>query len=92
MHIIEIRPLHNGAHRNQQTDRGPVPAGWAVIPSGMALPETFPFVEVIAEGPLVTSLAPSAVPEPDPDPAEPTPTVESRVAALEAAIERGLAL
>lgn len=91
MHIIEIRPLRNGAHRNQQTDRGPVPAGWAVIPPGMALPETFPFVEVIAEGPLVTSLTPSAVPEPDPDP-EPTPTVESRVAALEAAIERGLAL
>lgn len=84
MTIIEIAALDNGAHRNQTTGgRVTVPEGWAVIPPEMALPETFPFVNVEASGGVVTSLTAGTVPEPEPAP-EPEPTVDERVAALEA--------
>lgn len=45
MKMIEIEALSNGAHRNQ-TYYGTLPPGWAVIPDDMAVPSTFPFVEV----------------------------------------------
>lgn len=45
MKMLEIAALENGAHRNQ-TFHGVLPDGWAVIPEGMELPATFPFVEV----------------------------------------------
>ena len=84
MTIIEIATLDNGAHRNQTTSgRVSVPEGWAVIPPEMALPETFPFVEVTAANGVVTALTAGTVPDPDPEP-EPTATTEERVAALEA--------
>lgn len=81
MTIIELAPLKNGAHRNQTTSRLlPVPNGWAVIPEEMALPETFPFVEVEAQAGIVTALTPGTMPKPEP---EPVPTVDARVAKLE---------
>ena len=83
MTIIEIAALENGAHRNQTGAFAVIPDGWAAIPAGMTIPETFPFVEVSAEGGVVTSLAAGTVPEPEPAP-EPEPTVEERVNALEA--------
>lgn len=80
MIIIELAPLKNGAHRNQTTSGLlPVPNGWAAIPEDMALPETFPFVEVEAQDGIVTALTPSTVPEPQPEP----PTTDERVAKLE---------
>ena len=67
--------------------------GWAEVPSSVSVPDTFPFVDIEAEGQTVTSMKPGVVPEPEPGPEpEPEPTLEDRVAGLESAIERGLAL
>lgn len=50
MHIIEIEALENGAHRQQNGPTLPeIPEGWAVIPEGMEIPDTYPFVGVEAE-------------------------------------------
>lgn len=73
MRIIEIMPLSNGAHRNQETTSTRVPDGWAVIPEGMEIPETFPFVDLVVEGNKVVSMTAGVVPDPEPEP-EPEPT------------------
>lgn len=76
MNIIEIAPLDNGAHRNQNGGLSVVPSGWAVIPDNLEC-ENFPFGEVeVAEinGTMtVTKWTPGEMPEPEPMPeAEPT--------------------
>ena len=73
MRIIEIQPLSNGAHHNQEGTFRTVPAGWAVIPPDMEIPETFPFVDIEVDGQTVTSMTAGVVPEPEPEP-EPEPT------------------
>lgn len=85
MRIICMEAVENGAHANQFTsDSVAVPEGWALIPDGMELPATFPFVGVTAVDGTVTELTPGNVPEPEPAP-EPdnTPTLEQRVTACE---------
>lgn len=77
MYIIEITPLNNGAHRNQRGNISQVPEGYAQIPDDMAIPETFPFVDIeVAEetryktieryneetGELITEQVPYTVP------------------------------
>lgn len=75
MKIIEIKPLSNGAHRNQEGSFRTIPAGWAVIPAGVVIPDTFPFVNIEVDGQTVTSMAAGVVPEPEPEPeSEPTDT------------------
>lgn len=50
MKIIEIIPLDNGAHRNQNSgDLKVVPDGWAIIPDNMEFPQTFPFVNITVD-------------------------------------------
>lgn len=73
MRIIEIQALGNGAHRNQETTSTRVPDGWAVIPEGMDIPETYPFVDLVVNGNWVISMTAGVVPEPEPQP-EPEPT------------------
>lgn len=74
MTIIEIQALPNGAHRNQTIQGGMAcPDGWAVIPADMAIPKTFPFVDLVVEGQRVVSMTAGVVPEPEPEP-EPEPT------------------
>ena len=69
MKIIEIKPLPNGAHRNQTIQGGMAcPGGWAIIPENMPIPETFPFVTLTIEGQTVTGMEPGVVPEPGPEP------------------------
>lgn len=91
MLIIEIQPLENGAHRNQTCNLNTIPKGWAEVPPGISVPDTFPFVDIEVEGQTVTSMKPGVVPEPEPEP-EPEPTLEDRVSSIETAIERGLTL
>lgn len=91
MLIIEIQPLENGAHRNQTCNLNTIPDGWAEVPSSISVPDTFPFVNIEVENGVVTSMTAGTVPEPEPEP-EPAPSLEGRVASLETAIERGLAL
>ena len=74
MKIVEIAPLSNGAHRNDRRDSfKTIPEGWAVVPEGMEIPGTFPFVNIEAEDGVVTSMTAGVVPEPEPEP-EPEPT------------------
>lgn len=81
MQIIEITPLSNGAHNNQTSSaiKAP-PPGWAEIPAGMAVPETFPFLDIEVEGNVVVKMTAGTVPEPEPA-AEPAPTQLDRIEA-----------
>lgn len=75
MLIIEIAAQSNGAHRNQTGTFRTIPEGWAVVPEGMEIPDTFPFVNLTAEDGVVTSMTAGVVPEPEPEPTpEPAPT------------------
>ena len=82
MRIVEISSLDNGAHRNQTGTFSAVPDGWAVIPDSIAIPDTFPFVNIEVDGHTVTAMIAGTVPEPELEP-EPGPTPEERIAALE---------
>lgn len=86
MKLIEITALSNGAHRNQTYNGSTVPDGWAVIPDGMAVPDTFPFVNLTVDGQTVTSMTAGTIPEPEPEP-EPEPTAEDITLDLLAEIE-----
>lgn len=89
MQMIEIIALENGAHNNQ-TYHGTLPEGWAIIPDGLEIPDTFPFVDMTVDEtgstPCVISMTAGVVPEPTPQP-EPMPSVEERVATLEYAMK-----
>ena len=91
MLIIEIQPLENGAHRNQTCNLNTIPIGWAEVPPGISVPDTFPFVDIEVDGQTVIAMTAGIVPEPEPEP-EPEPTLEDRVSSIETAIERGLTL
>lgn len=65
MKIIEIEALSNGAHRNQDGGFDVIPSGWAVIPDGMELPATFPFVDIGVEA--VEHTRESAIPDGEPE-------------------------
>lgn len=81
MQIIEIAPLDNGAHNNQTSSAiTSPPPGWAEIPAGMEIPETFPFVDIEVSGNVVTKMTAGVVPEPEPA-AEPKPTQLDRLEA-----------
>lgn len=75
MLIIEIAALDNGAHRNQSSSLSRIPDGWAVVPDGIEVPDTFPFVDIEVEGNKVISMTAGVVPEPEPVP-DPEPTTE----------------
>ena len=84
MRIIEIAPLDNGAHRNQNGGLSVVPSGWAVIPDNMVC-ENFPFGEVeVAEidGVMtVTKWTAGVMPDPEPAP-DPEPTTDEILNAM----------
>lgn len=81
MKVIEIKALENGAHNNQTSSAITAPPpGWAEIPAGMEIPETFPFVDIEVEGNVVVKMTAGTVPEPEPA-AEPTPTQLDRLEA-----------
>lgn len=81
MQIIEIKSLGNGAHDNQTSDDITAPPpGWAEIPAGMKIPETFPFVGIEVEGNVVVKMTAGTVPEPEPEPT-PEPTQLDRIEA-----------
>ena len=90
MRIIEIAAPENGAHRNQSGFVGDVPAGWAAIPDGMEVPDTFPFVHITVEGGVVTEMEAGIVPD-VPDSGGQKPSIEDRLTALEAEAEQAKA-
>ena len=68
MRIVEIDALPNGAHRNQSGNMRKIPTGWAVIPDGMSIPASFPFVDIAVENGVVKSITGGKVPETEPEP------------------------
>lgn len=71
MTIIKIQGDIDGSHEYQIYSRPVKPMeGWAIIPEGMEVPESFPFVGVDAEGGVVTRLTPGTAPKPEPEPEE----------------------
>lgn len=91
MRIIEIAALENGAHRNQSGFVGDVPAGWAAIPDGTEVPESFPFVDITVEDGVVTEMKAGILPDVPPDSGGKKPSIEERVTALEAEAEQAKA-
>lgn len=84
MNIIEIQPLSNGAHRNQN-GCNVCPDGWVIIPDSIAIPNTFPFVNIEMDGQTVVSMTAGTMPTPDPTPAEPDPITQTQIALAELA-------
>lgn len=82
MRIIEITPLDNGAHRNNESAWiKTAPEGWAIIPDDMEIPATYPFVNIeVADG-IVTAMTEGIVPEPVPDPAAEIAELKRQLAA-----------
>lgn len=49
MNIVKIAALKNGAHENRNSNNiMAVPDGWAMIPDGFPVPDSFPFVNIEA--------------------------------------------
>lgn len=84
MQMIEVQALENGAHRNQ-THHGTLPAGWAVIPEGLELPSSFPFVEIevaeIDDVLTVTNMIEGVLPAPE-EPTEREPSADEILDAM----------
>lgn len=96
MRIIEIAPLSNGAHRNQNGGTTVVPSGWAIIRDGEKL-KNFPFgsfeVEHIDGVPHMKrgSWTPGEMPVPKPEESESDiDPNESVYAELDAAYQEGV--
>ena len=77
MWILKLESNPNGSHDDHQSDHITAPpAGWAVIPEGFSLPESFPFVGVEAaemDGVMtVTAMTAGVLPEEEPVEEKPT--------------------
>lgn len=80
MNIIKIEQNSNGSHANQ-FGANVCPSGYAIIPNDMAIPSSFPFVDIEVEGNKVVSMVEREVPPIESMPY--VPTTEDRVAELE---------
>lgn len=106
MLIVKMKAYPNGGHANQDGPEVPVPEGWAVIPEAVGTMETlehFPFGEIAVEDvdgvPTVTGWTPLPVPAPEEPAEEPSASLEERVdvletraAAISAAVRKGFNL
>ena len=69
MWIVKIETNGNGSHDNHRAEHiTVVPEGWAMIPEGFAVPDTFPFVAVEAKDGVVVGMTAGEIP-PAPAPA-----------------------
>lgn len=55
LHIVKIEQNANGSHDDQIGVGVGVTEGWAIVPESMALPETYPFVNIEVEEIIETS-------------------------------------
>lgn len=63
MWVIELKTNPNGSHNDHRADHiMEVPDGWAVIPDGFPVPDTFPFVSVEARDGVVVGMTACEVP------------------------------
>lgn len=78
MLMVEIKPLENGAHRNQMGSNDvAIPDGWAVVPENLEMEARsyLPFVDLTVMDGEIVSVSQGTIPEPGPEPA-PEPTTE----------------
>lgn len=78
---IEIKSNDNGSHNNFTSNLRVHPDGYAIIPSNIEIPDSFPFVDIEVDGNTVISMTPRDVPQPEPTPY--VATLEDRVTELE---------
>ena len=86
--IIKTEPFINGAHANQSRTPTTIPEGWAVVPDGFCIPDTFPFVNIEVENGIVSAMTAAAVPGSDPS----VPSCEDDLLAMAADHEYRLIL
>lgn len=70
MNLIKLEPLVNGAHENRNSPwETVVPEGWAIIPSDVPIPDSFPFVDIEVEKidgiKTVVKMTPREIPQND---------------------------
>ena len=75
--IIKIEAYNNGSHANQSTTPRVIPEGWAVVPDGLDIPDTFPFVNIEVKDGVVVNMTAGVVP-PIPE-VEPEATVDELI-------------
>lgn len=70
----------HGKHNTITGNNLMIYTGYALIPNGMALPTSFPYVDIEVQNKVVTKMTPLPVPEPTPEPT-PAPTQLDRIEA-----------
>lgn len=81
MILISILPMDEyGKHNTITGNNLMVYPGYALIPDSMALPASFPYVDVEVRNKVVTKMTPLPVPDPMPEPT-PEPTQLDRIEA-----------
>lgn len=83
MLMIELAPLDNGAHRNQNGPEVPLPEGWAKVPPELEAEAMsfLPFIELEVEDGQIVGVAQGTVPPPEP------PSPEEQIAELKANLD-----
>lgn len=89
MRMLEIEPLDNGGHNNQEIYHAnprtfPIPSGWALIPDDMETPN-FPFGTVEADsvnGVMTVTKWTAGENPPEPPTPEPEPSEEEDLSAM----------
>lgn len=56
LHIIKIEQNANGSHADQMGVGIGIPEGWAIVPEGLSLPDTYPFVNIEVEEIIETTV------------------------------------
>lgn len=81
MILVSILPVDDhGKHNTITGNNLMIYPGYALIPDGMALPASFPYVDIEVQNKVVTKMTPLPVPEPTPEPT-PAPTQLDRLEA-----------
>lgn len=86
MNIIKIASNEDGAHENLIGTFSSILPGYAVIPDSVAIPATFPFVDITVSEetpPVVLTMEAGTVPEPQPV----TPAISAEDALLDMAAD-----
>lgn len=95
MRIIKIESCENGAHSNRNLPyETNVPDGWALIPNGFVLPESYPFVTLTVKdmNGVLTVAEMKAMSRPEVVRQAEQPTIKEQLAALQTALEDADAL
>lgn len=81
MILVSILPVDDhGKHNTITGNNLMIYPGYALIPNGMVLPTSFPYVDIEVRNKVVIKMTPLPVPDPTPEPT-PEPTQLDRIEA-----------